>query len=93
MTQTDDLLSKHILSRDGDNCDIGNVLSPHDVRLMKEVNLWNKEGNILLLMRYSVLRVASRTSPHTRLSWGRCIGNFTKNKTGTGPPVVTEEME
>ena len=72
LSQVDDLLGKPILSRDDSNCNIGIVLSPYDVRLMKTVEFRKKEGNRLLMMRYTVLRVASRTSPHTRLSWGRC---------------------
>ena len=71
LSQVDDLLSKTILSRDDVNCNIGRVFSPHDVTLMKVVNLWKKEGNILLLLRYSVLRITTRTNPQTRLSWGR----------------------
>ena len=71
LPQVDDLLSKPIL-RDAGNGNIGSVLSPHDVSLMKAVKLRKKEGSSLLLLRYSVLRNAPRTSPRTRLSWGRC---------------------
>jgi hypothetical protein len=66
LPQADDLLRKPILSRDGGN--IGSILSPHDVSLMKTVKLRNKEGSSLLLLRYSILQVAPRTSARTRLS-------------------------
>jgi len=38
---------------------------------MKLVELRNKESAGLLLLRYSILRVAPRPSPLTRLIWGR----------------------
>jgi hypothetical protein len=55
------------------NCNIGNVLSPHNVSLMKTVKLWNKEGNSLLLVRYSVLRVTSlsQDEPSYQVELGR----------------------
>ena len=62
LSQSDDLLSKPILSRHDSDCNIGSVLSPHDVRLMMVVKLRKKEGISLLLLRYSVLLVAPRTS-------------------------------
>ena len=48
MSVMDDLVCDPILSRNGGNCNIGRVLSPHDVRLMKTVNLRKKEGINLL---------------------------------------------
>ena len=57
------------MNRDGNN--IGIVLSPHDIRLMKTVKLWKKEGNSLLMMRNTILGITPRTSPHPILSWGR----------------------
>ena len=50
---------------------VGRVLSPHMESFMKLVELRNKESAGLLLLRYSILRVAPRTSPLTRLIWGR----------------------
>ena len=47
--------SNSFLNRDDDNYNIGSVLSPHDVRLMKVVDLRKIEGSNLLLLRYSVL--------------------------------------
>jgi hypothetical protein len=41
------------LQSDDDNFNIGSVLSPHDVHLMKVVEWWKKEGISLLLLRYS----------------------------------------
>ena len=58
-----------ILNRDGSDYNIGSVLSrvPHKVWLMKTFKLRNEEGRSLLLLRDSVLRGASTTSPHTNL--------------------------
>jgi hypothetical protein len=66
----EDLVCQPILGRDGGN--IGSVLSPHDVSLMEAVKLRKKESSSLLLLRNAVLRIAARTSPRIRLSWGRC---------------------
>jgi hypothetical protein len=55
---------------------------------MKIVELWKKERVDLLMMRYSVLRGASRTSLLTRLRWGRCtvltivVGKYKKSIQG-----------
>jgi hypothetical protein len=68
---SDDLLGDPVLSRDDDNCNIGNVISPYDVNLMKTVKLRKEEGNTLLLLRYTVLGIVTRTSSHPRLNWGR----------------------
>ena len=67
----DDLVCKPILDRDGGNRNIGNVLSRRLITV-KTVKLRKKEGSSLLLLRYTVLRIAPRTGPHPRLSWGRC---------------------
>ena len=60
----EDLVCQPILGRDGDN--IGKVLSPHDVNLMKVrmkvVKLRKKEGTSLLLLRNTVLRIVPRTT-------------------------------
>ena len=52
---------------------VGRVLSPHMESFMKLVELRNKESAGLLLLRYSMLRVARRTSALTREGsiWGR----------------------
>ncbi len=73
LSQVDDLVCKLFLSRYGDTS-IGSVLSPNDVnlRVMKTVKLRKKEGSSLLLLRYTIMGIAPRTSPHPRLSWGRC---------------------
>jgi hypothetical protein len=39
---------------------------------MEAVKLRKKESSSLLLLRNAVLRIAARTSPRIRLSWGRC---------------------
>jgi hypothetical protein len=53
MKVVEDLVCQPILGRDGDN--IGKVLSPHDVNLMKVVKLRKKEGTSLLLLKNTVL--------------------------------------
>jgi hypothetical protein len=60
MKVVEDLVCQPILGRDGDN--IGKVLSPHDVNLMKVVKLRKKEGTNLLLLRNTVLRIVPRTT-------------------------------
>ena len=68
LPQVENLVCKRFLSRDGN---IGSVLSPYDIGLIEVVKLPKKEGSSLL-MRYSILGITPRTSPHPRLSWGRC---------------------
>jgi len=58
-----------LFCRDGGQ--VGSVFSPHMESFMKLVELRNKESAALLLLRYSILRVAPRTRPLTRLIWGR----------------------
>ena len=65
-----DLVCQPILGRYDVN--IGNVLSPHDVRLMKTVMRRKKEGNILLLLCITVLLTATNTSSRARLRLGGC---------------------
>ena len=72
LPEPDDLLGDPVLSQGGGNRNVGSVLSPHDLRLMKSVKLREKEGSSLLLLRYTVLGIAPRTGPRPRLSWGRC---------------------
>jgi hypothetical protein len=55
----------------GDRGQVGSVFSPNMESFRKLLELRNKESAGLLL-RYSILRVAPRTSPLTRLIWGRC---------------------
>jgi hypothetical protein len=56
----------------GDGGQVGSVFSPNMESFRKLVELRNKDSAGLLLRRYSILRVAPRTSPLTRLIWGRC---------------------
>ena len=56
----------------GDGGQVGSVLSPHMESLMKLVELRKKKRAGLLLLRYPVLRIAPRMSPHTRFDWERC---------------------
>ena len=60
----DDLLCKPILKGDGDDDNIGSVLSPHNEDLIDPVKLRKKGRSSLLLLRDSVLRAASATSPN-----------------------------
>ena len=48
---------------DGSTCNIGSVLSPHDVSLMKAVKLRKKEGSSLLLLRYFFLEHEGNRRP------------------------------
>ncbi len=68
----EDLVCQPILGRDGGN--IGNVLSPHDVRLMKDIKLRKKEAmySSLLLLCIAVLLAATNTSSRARLRRGGC---------------------
>jgi len=59
-----------ILGRDGGN--IGSVLSPHDVSLMKAVNLRKKERSSLLLLCIAVLLAATNSRSRARLRLGGC---------------------
>ena len=68
LSPCDVFLCDPVLSRDDDS--VGSVLSPQ-IRLKESVNLWNKEGSSLLLLRNTMLGIAPRTSPHPRKSWGR----------------------
>jgi hypothetical protein len=51
---------------------IGSVLSPYDVNLMKTVKLWKKEGIILLLLCITVLLDTTNTISRDRLRLGGC---------------------
>jgi hypothetical protein len=59
----EDVVCHPILYRDGNNRNIGNVLSPHKGILMETVELRNEEGRSLLLLRDSVLGSESTTTP------------------------------
>jgi hypothetical protein len=49
-----------LLGRDSGNCNIGSVLSLHDIGLMEAVKLRKKEGSSLLL-RYTISKPQSVT--------------------------------
>jgi hypothetical protein len=70
LPRAEDLVCQPILGRDGSN--IGSVLSPNDVSLMKAVKLWKKKSASLLLLCIAVLLAATNTSSHARLSLGGC---------------------
>ena len=59
-THDEDLVCQDILDQDGDN--IGRVLSPHDVRLMKVVKLKKKTWNSLLLLCITVVLDTTNTN-------------------------------
>ena len=60
----DDLVCKSILCQDVSKSDITNDLFPNKECLMETVELWNKEGSRLLLLRDSILGVPSTTRPY-----------------------------
>ncbi len=62
----DDLVCKPTL-RNGGDCNIRSVLSPHKECLIEAVKLWKKKRSSLVLLRSSVLGAASTTSPYTSL--------------------------
>ena len=63
----DDLVCKPILCRDGSNSNIWKRPPPHKEFLMEAVELRNKEGSSLVLLRDCVLRAASTSSPYMSL--------------------------
>jgi hypothetical protein len=65
-----DPVRKPLLSWDDSN--IGNVLSPHEIRLTDTVELWKKEGTDLLLLYIVVLLTVRNTISCTRLRLGGC---------------------
>ena len=67
----EDLVCQPILCRDGSNSNVGIVLSPHNGRLMEVVDLRNEEGNILLILRDTVLGAESTTRPYMSLGLRR----------------------
>jgi hypothetical protein len=70
LPHAEDLVCQPILGRDDSN--IGRVLSPHDVSLLKDVKLRKKKIAGLLLLCIAVLLAATNTSSHARLSLGGC---------------------
>ena len=66
----EDMVCQPILGRDGGN--IGSVLSPHDVSLLKAVKLRKEEGSSLLLLCIAVLLASTNTSCRARLKLGGC---------------------
>jgi hypothetical protein len=56
-----------MLKGDGGDGNIGSVLFPHKEGLIEPVKLREKERSSLLLLRDSVLRATSTTSPYTRM--------------------------
>jgi hypothetical protein len=61
-----DLVRKPALMGNGGDGNIGSVISPRKECLIEPVKLRKKERRSLLLLRDSVLRAASTTSPYTR---------------------------
>jgi hypothetical protein len=57
LSHAEDLKGDPILNRDDSNNNVRNVLIPH------KIELWDIEGNILLLMRDTVLGAESTTRP------------------------------
>jgi hypothetical protein len=68
LSVTEYLLGDPMLWGDDSNRNIGDrTLIPHKENLKESVNLWDEEGNSLLILRDTVLTTESTTSPNIDL--------------------------